>query len=318
MPRLRLGVVLLVPPPLDQEVDALRKAVGDGTLGRVPPHLTLVPPVNVREDRLPDALRVLREAGAATRPFPVTFGPPTSFLPESPTLYLPVTEGEEAVLRLRERVFREPLSRPLTWPYVPHVTVADEVDETRIAAAEVALAPYRTATTFERVHLLQETPGRVWVPVSEAAFAPPAVVGRGGLPLELSTTGMLDAEARSFFDTEWRSGPDADLRPGGEPVCITARREGTVTGVAVGWTAGTVAYLETIVVARPERRQGVGTHLMAAFESVAAERECSRLAAQAPAGSAGERFLRHRGWVEDGRLAAWLRGRDLVLLRRDL
>ena len=106
MPKVRLGVVLLVPSPLDVEVDGLRKALGDGTLGRVPSHLTLVPPVNVREDRLPEVLEVLREAGAATRPFTVALGAPESFLPDNPTLYLPVTEGEEAVRQLRERVFR--------------------------------------------------------------------------------------------------------------------------------------------------------------------------------------------------------------------
>lgn len=91
MAKVRLGVVLVVPPPLDREVDALRKALGDGTLGRVPAHLTLVPPVNVREDRLSDALHVLRQAGAVSRPITVSLGPPTTFLPSNPTLYLPVT-----------------------------------------------------------------------------------------------------------------------------------------------------------------------------------------------------------------------------------
>jgi 2'-5' RNA ligase/GNAT superfamily N-acetyltransferase len=318
MARLRVGVVLLLPAPFDAEVDALRKALGDGTLGRVPAHLTLVPPVNVREDRLGDALRVLRDAGAASQPFRVTLGSPATFLPESPTLYLPVEEGAEPVLRLRELVFREPLARPLSWPYVPHVTVADEVPPGRVVAAQEALSPYRAEVGFDRVHLLREEPGRVWTPFSEAALGAPTVVGRGGLPLELSTTGMLDAEARDFFDTEWRSEPDSELRPGGEPVCITARREAVVVGVVVGWTAGTVAYVETLVVGHDERGQGIGSHLLAAFASAAAERQCVHLSASAPADSTGERFLRHRGWTEDGRLTAWLRGRDLVLLKRDL
>ncbi len=56
VPKRRLGVALLIPAPLDREIDGLRRAVGDGALGRIPPHLTLVPPVNVREDRLGEAL----------------------------------------------------------------------------------------------------------------------------------------------------------------------------------------------------------------------------------------------------------------------
>ena len=42
------AVALLLPEPLDVEVDALRRACGDPMLERVRPHVTLVPPVNVR------------------------------------------------------------------------------------------------------------------------------------------------------------------------------------------------------------------------------------------------------------------------------
>ena len=91
MPKRRLGVALLIPPPFDREVDALRRACDDGGLGRIPAHCTLVPPVNVREDALDDALRVLRQAAAATSPFAVQLGPPASFLPDNPTLYLSVS-----------------------------------------------------------------------------------------------------------------------------------------------------------------------------------------------------------------------------------
>ena len=65
MPKRRLGVALLLPPPFDGEVDALRRACDDGALGRIPCHLTLVPPVNVREDAVGVALRVLRTAAAS-------------------------------------------------------------------------------------------------------------------------------------------------------------------------------------------------------------------------------------------------------------
>ncbi len=50
----------------------------------MPAHLTLVPPVNVREDRLGEALAVLRRAAAATRSLTLTLGPPATFLPDNP------------------------------------------------------------------------------------------------------------------------------------------------------------------------------------------------------------------------------------------
>ena len=289
MPRLRVGVALLVPPPFDREIDALRRAVGDGTYGRVPAHLTLVPPVNVRADRLDDAVDVLRRAAAATRPFGVTLGAPATFLPDAPVLYLPVERGAEAVTVLRDQVFREPLARPLTWPFVPHVTVADESTPERIAAARLALAGFGADMTFDRVHLLQEHPGRVWAPVADATFAAPVVIGRGGLPVELSFTGRPDPNGRAAV----RGGT------GPEEVTITARRDGEVVGMAEGRADGGVARLVDLVVAEPHRRMGIGSHLAAAFESWAAERECGRIVAVAPAGSPAESLLRGRGWLPD-------------------
>src|SRR5207248_10622307 len=175
-------------------------------------------------------------------PFAVQLGPPASFLPDNPTLHLPVSGiGREAVQALRDRVFRNPLARPLTWPFVPHVTLADEMDADRVEAAVAALAGYRPAVTFERVHLLQEGKGRVWEPIADAAFSAPTVVGRGGIELELAVTDTPDAEADAFQEREWtaeraaRLGPDAtDERP----FAFTARAGGAVVGLASGWTHG--------------------------------------------------------------------------------
>lgn len=169
MPRVRLGVALLLPPPLDAEIDGMRRALDDGSLGRIPAHLTLVPPVNVREDRLGEALAVLRLAASVTAVFTLVLGPPATFLPANPTVHLAVLDT--AVVRtLRDKVFVDPLARPLTWPFVPHVTLADDATPERIAAALVALAGYRAEATFDRVVLLREGPGRVWSSIADAPF----------------------------------------------------------------------------------------------------------------------------------------------------
>jgi len=288
MARLRLGVALLIPPPLDREVDALRRAVGDGALGKVPAHLTLVPPVNVRTERLDEAVGVVRRAAAATRPFTVSFGPPATFLPDNPVLYLPVEDGSDAVTVFRDRVFVEPLARALTWPFVPHVTVADDASPERIAAARAGLAAYSAVVTFDRVHLLQEQPGRVWVPVADVTFAVPAVIGRGGLPVELTTSARPDPEAWAAVAGSSRG-----------DVTITARRDRQVVGLATGWAGDGVAHLLDLAVADGHRRLGIGSHLVAAFESWAAERRCGRLVAAATTGSVAESLLRRRGWTDD-------------------
>jgi 2'-5' RNA ligase len=251
MPKARLGVALLVPPPLSYEVDGLRRALGDGSLGRIPAHLTLVPPVNVNRERLGEALGVLRKAAGATRPFAIATGAPETFLPDNPVLYLPLQQGAPEITAVRNRVFEEPLARPLTWPFVPHITLADEAEPARIGAAIAALADYRLDATFDRIHLLEEGKGRVWRPIADCAFEAPRIVGRGGLETELSVTTILDPEAAVLLDD------------GLCDIVITARREGRVLGVLTG-SSGEVR----AVVATPDvADEGIEDHLLAEFRS---------------------------------------------------
>jgi 2'-5' RNA ligase/predicted N-acetyltransferase YhbS len=324
MPKRRLGVALLLPPPVDREVDALRRACDDGALGRIPSHLTLVPPVNVREDAMADALRVLREAGSSVGPLTLQLGPPATFLPDNPTLYLSASgPGSDLLLKLRDRVFVSPLERPLTWPFVPHVTIADEMDPHRITAAVEALAGYRATVRFERVHLLEETKtatGRTWRPIADASFAKPSVVGRGGIELELTVSEHPGPEVDAFARREWDAyrvetlGPDAR---GEDPFTIVARQNGDVVGVASGYTQGGVAYLRRLMVASQLRSQGIGSKLLAAFESLAAERDARHLALRTYVDSPAFGLYLQRGWKEVARWT-WKNGREFVQMRRDL
>jgi 2'-5' RNA ligase len=294
--KVRLGVALVVPAPVGHEIDGLRRALGEPFVERVPPHLTLVPPVNVRLDAVAAAVAVLRRAATTVRSLELTLGPVTDFLPDNPTLYLAVG-GEPAELaalaRLRDAVFQPPLERHLTWPFVPHVTVHDDHPAEAIAGAEAALAGYRRTVTFDALHLLEERrhgdAHRRWVPVAEARFGPARVIGRGGLELDLHISGLVDPEAAAFLDehraptstststsppgpaldaTADPTRPDrhAPLVPAGcAPIVVAGRREGAVVGVARGWSGAGTTELVDVVVQPAARRQGIGRHLTAAL-----------------------------------------------------
>lgn len=311
--------MLLVPPPLSTEIDGLRRALADGALGRIPTHLTLVPPVNVRPERVPDALAVLRRAAERTRPFTVRLGPPATFLPVNPVVYLEVTgEGADEVRRLREAVFAEPLERHLTWDFVPHVTLADEAEPDRIAAAMTALADYSVDVTFDRVHLLEEGEGRTWRPIADVPFARATVIGRGGLELALHRSHALDDDAERWSGREWAaySLDEYGVAEDDEPFAISARRGGEVVGTATGAVRGDEAYLARLIVAATERGTGVGSHLLAATESLAAERGCRRLTLRTQAEGTARAFYERRGWHTYATLHRWRAGRDFVQMER--
>ena len=255
--RRRLGVAVLLDPPVSHEVDGLRRAVGDPSLYRIPAHITLVPPVNVRHDDLPSALAILQRAAATTRPAPLTLtlGAVTSFLPANPVLYLAVGGDLEGLRALRDAVFAPPLERKLSWPWVPHLTLADGAPEERIASALAALKDYSAIAVIDRVVLLEEGPGRRWTPLADAALGPPARIGTGGLAVELVRGRLVDPRLN-------RPGGEAEEPSEPATLVVNAYREGLPVGCA--WAtidrAGTHA---DVFVLEEHRRQGIGSHLRA-------------------------------------------------------
>jgi 2'-5' RNA ligase len=308
VPRVRLGVVIVVPEPVATEIQALRRALGDPVLDRIMPHVTLVPPVNVRSDDLPAARAVLRAAAATVGPMSLTLGPPRTFGPASPTLYLPV-DGDrddlERLGRLRAAAFVAPLERTVDHEFVPHVTVAAELATPRLVAAASALADYRSSFVADTVTLLRYEkgtraeldaadedagvdPGRTharWEPTADVRLGRPAIVGRGGYELELTVSSILDVEALQLLDEadrlsgalDWFARPRAfGVAPGARLVVMTARHHDEVVGV--GWAHAWSPDARSpgrgsvaAVVASGLAREDVERQIELALESVIAE-----------------------------------------------
>jgi 2'-5' RNA ligase len=271
----------VVPSPFDGRIDGLRAAFGDPAVDQVMPHVTLVPPVNVHERDLPAALAVLRAAAAQARPLDLRLGPIRVFPGVEHVAFLAV-DGQPGELdrlrRLRTAVFRAPLSRILEHDFVPHVTVTQGIDTARLAAVLEAtrdLAP--VAVSFDRVHLLRErhlAGGRVWQPIADVGLSPLVVVGRGGLPLELTPSELVDPEAAAAMsdlsDLSDRAAPDGAVPAGARRLVVTGRREDAVAGVAWGWTAGPTGELVDLWLHEPD--PDLGRQLEAAWYSAAADR----------------------------------------------
>jgi len=298
MARQRLGVVLLIPQPLATEIDGIRRALGDGARERIAPHITLVPPVNVAERDLPRAFTVVRGAASTVAPLALRIGPVATFAPVNPVAYLQVG-GEppavEALERLRTSCLQGPLDRSSEHDFVPHVTVADELGEAHLDPVTRLLTAFVAETTIDRVHVLAELPGRVWKPVADAPLGErPGVVGRGSLPLELTTTGRPEVEAAALLSFEEESA--------GLPFAVTARRDEEVVGAAWGWSARGALEVADLVIAAEHRGQGFGRHLLAAVVALARRRECELVGAGAPRGGGGAALLAAAGFrLLDGR-----------------
>jgi GNAT superfamily N-acetyltransferase len=264
----------------------------------------------VREADLPAALARLRAAASAVDgTVSVTLGPPTTFPPPSPVLYLAVGGDVDALATLRHEVFAPPLQRRLDHPFQPHVTLATELPPDRLAAAVSAMAGYRSTATFDRLHLLEERRvgggGRVWRAVADAPFARPVVTGTGGLPLEVAVTALADPEVGAVLAAAGH-GPI-----GSTDIVVAARREGRVVGAAaltVGpsatpWvdTGGRPARLLAITVVEDDRGTGVGGQLLEQAARAAAEVGSTALV-DGTGEPAVDAWLTSLGWCEHPRM----------------
>ena len=307
MSRHRIAVALLVAQPLATELDGLRRALGAAERERVPPHVTLVSPVNVSDRRLMEALDLVRRAAAASAPLRLELGPAATFAPVTPTVHLAVGgDGLDALLRLRATIVADaPLRRDEPYEYVPHVTIAQELaPPDAIGPAVATLGSWRVKASFDRVHVLRQGTGTgagtatVWKPFAEATLGPPAVVGRGGVEVALTVGARPDPEAAALLVVDGAAGGD------GQPFAVTARVGERVAGAAWGWTSGSVAIVADLVVAEVHRHQGLGRKVLDAVESEAAERGCDVLIVAAPGGGPAAALLAGAGWQAAGESVA--------------
>jgi 2'-5' RNA ligase len=250
---LRVAIALLIPDPAATEIDGIRRALGDRGLDNVVPHITLIPPVNVTVERLPDVLADVRAAAATTLPITLQLGPPATFLPVTPVVYLRVAPEQDATIHeLRDALYTGALARPAEHEFVPHVTITDECAPDRIDAAIEALQDYTVAVRIDRLHLLRDrAPGpRRWNAVADMVFEAPLVVGTGGLPMEVSVTALADPEVAPLFD-----GEPVDIPVGGQPIVVVARRERVIVAAARGWIAAGEPTFVDVVGDREVERQ---------------------------------------------------------------
>jgi GNAT superfamily N-acetyltransferase len=318
----------MVPGRTADEIDGIRRALASREINRIAPHVTLVPPVNVREDCVPAACDLTRAVAAEYAPLALELGPPTSFLPRNPVCFLTVRGASgvlEALGGLVSKLSAGPLSAPparRVLPFVPHVTINQHMEPGRIAAAVAALEAYRAAVVFEAVTLLEFVESeRRWVALCDAPFRAPAVVGRGGVEIELSLSEQLDPSERDWSRRGWEQYSARQYGPGtvpDVPFVVTARVSGEIAGVAEGEIRARLCRLARLMVSPERRGTGVGSQLLRATEHHAVEQGCGRVRLEALFGSRAEGFYRGRGYEVTATLQRWREERDFVVMERVL
>ena len=167
-----IGVALAIPEPWASELQDYRTSVGDTTATMIPTHITLIPPVELDEDDLPEVEKHLTEVASASSAFCVHLRGTGTFRPVSPVVFVTVVEGISACEQLASSLRRAPLGVELQFPYHPHVTIAHHLSDEALDRAFKELAGFESVFDVEEFHLYVHDDEKGWQPSREFPLLP--------------------------------------------------------------------------------------------------------------------------------------------------
>jgi 2'-5' RNA ligase len=139
---LMVGVAIAIPQPHAQVLTSWRRRVGDAAADLVFPHVTLLPPTPIERGDLPDIEKHLADVAQHGRPFTMHLAGTGTFRPTTPVVFVQVARGVGDCEELEAAIRRGPLERELEFPYHPHVTVAQEIDDIGLDLAYEGLSGF--------------------------------------------------------------------------------------------------------------------------------------------------------------------------------
>ena len=148
-------------------VDSLRRRLNPGFAAWLP-HVTILPPRPLGATP-EEVLALIRQKCLFLDPFQASLGRVLSFWPVNGVVYLSFTAGFQGLVDLHDLLNRDGLAFAEPYPYVPHVTVAQELDEASLGTVleEVTRewARYRGEISLrvESLSLVRQEPDRRWV-----------------------------------------------------------------------------------------------------------------------------------------------------------
>lgn len=158
----RIGVAVPVPEPHASVLAGWRRRIGDPEAGKIPPHVTLLPPTDFEADHLELVEKHLAVAAAAVAPFTMRLASTGTFRPVSQVVFVQVSAGIAQCELLEEAVRRPPIEREVDFPYHPHVTVGHDVADEQLDEAFDGLRDFVAQFRVDSFRMYTQDPDGIW------------------------------------------------------------------------------------------------------------------------------------------------------------
>ena len=291
--RTRLLVAYLLRGRAQIAVDVLRQILRSSEIGRIAPHITLIPPVNVARARASDLGRALEAAVTKVAPVILALRGVETFQPHQRVLYLPVL-GELAQLsELRARCQVGEFAVTDERNFVPHVTVRSHAGAELIASVPSLFGAFECPIILDRVTILERDATiahGIWEIRDEFVLGSSRTSGRGGREVTCTTATHVGNDDKSFLID---NGVDpSHLLDHREPpeigdVVVRARVEGVLVGLCALRVRDRGGEIGALVIDEEHRRQGIGRQILKYIEQNADELSIDSIAitvAEEPSG----------------------------------
>jgi 2'-5' RNA ligase len=177
----RIGVAVDIPAPWGPHLTRCRIAAGDPLGAAVPAHLTLLGPTEVDPGELPAIAGHLGDVAEGHPEFELLLRGTGTFRPITEVVFVTVAAGISECEQLASAITGLPLlDRPRTFPYHPHVTVAQEVTGPALDQVFADLADFQAQFVVGGFTLFTHTgdvksPDSRWHPEKDYRLAPAPV-----------------------------------------------------------------------------------------------------------------------------------------------
>ena len=171
-PILTMGVAIAVPEPYGSHLRQARADFGDPLARTVPSHVTLLPPLEVDVHELDDVCARLDKTAGTIPAFRMWLSGTGSFRPVTPVVFVAVHGGHVATEVLAGQLRAAIGAPPAEYPFHPHVTVAQHLDDAALDHADEALSDFGCEFEVSEFALYLHDDAAGWQPQHHFALAP--------------------------------------------------------------------------------------------------------------------------------------------------
>ncbi len=164
------GIAIFPSKEIQDEANSFRKRY-DPNYALIPPHLTLKEPFQAEQEKINELIVELKNIANQMEPFSIDIKKVSSFAPVTNTIYLKVEPCQE-LSHLVENMYSGKFPKEMRHPFVPHITIAQDLveDEYSDILGSLRMKTFDFTDEIDRFHLLYQLENGSWTVYESFVF----------------------------------------------------------------------------------------------------------------------------------------------------